>query len=76
LEVDSWPNRLDLPDTLVHAAITAGVKIVIDTDSHAADHLPYMKYGVSVARRGWATKSGIVNTLPLAKIKAVLLERG
>jgi len=62
LEIDAWPNRLDLPDTLVHEAVKMGVKIVINSDSHFADHLKYMTYGVSVARRGWATSADIINT--------------
>ncbi len=41
-----------------------GVKFVIDTDSHATWQMDMMKYGVSVARRGWATKSDILNSLP------------
>ena len=72
LEIDGWPNRLDLPDVLVHDAIKAGVKLVIDTDSHAADQLNLMRYGVSVARRGWATATDIINTLPLTAIQKLL----
>lgn len=63
LEINSWPERLDLPDTLVKLAIGHGVKLVIDTDSHAVSHMNLMKYGVATARRGWATKSDIINTL-------------
>jgi DNA polymerase (family 10) len=72
LEIDGWPNRLDLPDSLVREAIKSGVKLVVDTDSHSASHLVYMKYGVSVARRGWATKSDIINTLPLKEVTKLL----
>lgn len=72
LEIDAWPNRLDLPDSLVHEALKAGVKLVIDTDSHSASHLEYMRYGVSVARRGWATKNDVVNTTSLTHIKKLL----
>lgn len=73
LEIDAWPNRLDLPDNLVHEAIMAGVKLVIDSDSHSADSLALMRYGVSVARRGWATAKDIVNTLALGDIIKQLL---
>ncbi|TSC87312.1 MAG: DNA polymerase (family X) [Microgenomates group bacterium Gr01-1014_16] len=73
LEIDAWPNRLDLPDVIAHEAVKAGVKIVIDTDSHDAAHLEYMRYGVSVARRAWCTKSDILNTLPLLEMKKLLL---
>lgn len=72
LEIDGWPNRLDLPDTQVRQAIKHGVKIVVDTDSHSAEHLRFMKYGVSVARRGWCTKADIINTCKLAGILGLL----
>jgi len=72
LEIDGWPNRLDLPDAVAHDAVKAGVKIVVDTDSHSADHLEYMRYGVSVARRAWCTKHDIVNTLSLADMRKLL----
>jgi len=72
LEIDAWPTRLDLPDVVVHEAIQHGVKIIINSDSHAADQLPFMKYGVSVARRGWATKTDIINTCSLKQIGTYL----
>lgn len=63
LEVNSWPQRLDLPDTLVKQAVFKGIKLVIDSDSHALDQMQLQKYGVFVARRGWATKNDIINTM-------------
>lgn len=69
IEINSWPLRLDLPDLLVRQAIGKGVKLVIDTDSHATDHMDLMEYGVSVARRGWATKSDILNTMDYNQVK-------
>jgi len=72
LEIDGWPNRLDLPDVVAREAVKAGVKIVIDTDSHAADQLTYMRYGVSVARRAWCTKNDIVNTLSLTDMRKLM----
>jgi DNA polymerase (family 10) len=53
LEINSDPARLDLPDILVHEAVRQGVKLTIDTDSHHVDGMSNMKWGVSVARRGW-----------------------
>jgi DNA polymerase (family 10) len=64
LEINSWPSRLDLPDTLVKSAIKFGVKFVINTDAHKVDQMDNMRFGVSVARRGWAAKKDIANTLP------------
>ena len=69
LEINSWPTRLDLADTLVHEAKNAGVKFVIDTDSHAVSHMNNMPYGVAVARRGWAEKEDIINTWDFEKLK-------
>ena len=63
LEINAWPNRLDLPDHLIKQGIGNGVKFVIDTDSHAVSQMTLMKHGVAMARRGWATKNDIINTL-------------
>lgn len=67
LEINSWYDRLDLPDTLVREAVKLGVKLIIDTDAHRLNDMKLMRYGVSVARRGWAEKRDITNTLPLAQ---------
>ncbi len=64
LEINSSPSRLDLPDVLVREAIKKGVKLFIDTDSHAVEQMDLMEYGVTVARRGWATPGDILNALP------------
>jgi DNA polymerase (family 10) len=62
LEINAHPNRLDLRDDLVRMALKFGVKFMINTDSHAAEQMVNMPFGVSVARRGWATKKDIVNS--------------
>lgn len=62
MEINAFPNRLDLRDDLVRLAIKYGVKFSIDTDSHAIEQMSNMPFGVSVARRGWATKADIFNT--------------
>ncbi len=62
LEINAFPDRLDLPDGLVFDARKQGVKFTIDTDSHMVDHMQVMPYGVSVARRGWAEPRDILNT--------------
>lgn len=63
LEINAAPARLDLPDTIVYDAVRANIPCCINTDAHAVDQMPFMKYGVAVARRGWATKHDIVNTM-------------
>lgn len=73
LEINSWPERLDLPDEIVRMAVDAGVFLIINTDSHAAPQMNLMQYGVSVARRGWAAKENVVNTWPVDKLEQWLL---
>lgn len=63
LEINAWPTRLDLRDDLVLQAKKLGCRFVINTDSHAVGHMDNMKYGVSVARRGWCTVNDIINTM-------------
>ena len=64
IEINTNPERLDLPDHLVKDAIDAGIKLTLGTDAHHIDHMDFMEWGVSVARRGWATKNDVINTLP------------
>lgn len=62
LEINSWPERLDLPDNLVKQAIKNQVKLIINTDAHNVQEMDNMFYGVAVARRGWARKNDTINT--------------
>lgn len=62
LEINGFYNRLDLRDDLVRQAKNFGVKFIINTDSHQIDQMDNMRYGVSVARRGWAEAEEIINT--------------
>ena len=68
LEINSFPERLDLDDKNVKLAKEAGVKMIINTDSHHKNQLDFMEFGVSQARRGWAEKKDIVNTQSLEKL--------
>jgi len=61
-----------LPDTLVKEAIGKGVKLTLGTDAHHKDGLKNMIFGVSVARRGWAEKTDIINTLSLKEFEKVI----
>jgi DNA polymerase (family X) len=65
LEIDAYPERLDLKDEHVRKAVDAGVKIVIDSDAHSIHHLEYLHFGIATARRGWATKADVLNALPV-----------
>lgn len=62
LEINAFPNRLDLRDDLVRRAIVFGVKFIIDTDAHEISQMENMPYGISVARRGWVEAKEVVNT--------------
>lgn len=74
LEINSWPERLDLPDILVKEAISSKVKLIINTDAHRISQMNNMIYGISVARRGWAKKTDIINTLNYNYFKNWLLK--
>jgi DNA polymerase (family 10) len=72
LEVNGYPDRLDLKDEHILWARRHGVKFSVDTDSHATTHLDHMRYGVGTAQRGWLTKDDIINAWPLSKLKTFL----
>ena len=69
LEINAFPNRLDLTDTLVREAIKQGVKLIINSDAHTIEQMDNMRFGISVARRGWAQRKDIANTLPWVEFK-------
>ena len=70
LEINSYYERLDLDDVHARAARDAGVKLVINTDSHAPDQLGMMRLGVATARRAWVRPADVINTLSPAKLLA------
>jgi len=72
LEINGYPNRLDLNDINTKRAIETGCKLAINTDSHKKEHLKYIELGIATARRGWARKKDIINSLPLRKLKKIL----
>ncbi|MBP9700629.1 hypothetical protein KBD71_05110 [Candidatus Woesebacteria bacterium] len=68
MEINSGPDRTDLPAPLIREAKKAGVQFIINTDAHHVDGMDSMKYGIYNAQRGWASADDIVNTqstLPL-----------
>lgn len=68
VEIDASPERLDLNDENVIKARSHRVRFSIDTDAHKTSNMDFMRYGVGVARRGWLTKSDVINTLPLNRL--------
>ena len=72
LELNSYPDRLDLAVPYVREAIEAGVRISIDTDAHDESALSLIKYGVSQARRAWVEKDRVINCMPLEDFERYL----
>jgi len=67
MELNAYPDRLDLNDRHLKLAKRQGVKIVINTDSHHTSHLDKIRFGVLQARRAWLTKEDVLNTLPVQR---------
>ena len=76
LEVNGGPERLDLPDVAVRRAMDVGAMLVCNSDAHAVEELDQMEYAVATARRGWATKDRVQNTMPLRELLAHLKGKG
>ncbi len=72
IEINSYPQRLDLNDTGCRMAKEKGVKIAINTDAHIAEELDTINLGISVARRGWLEKKDVLNTLSFTKLQKLL----
>ncbi len=72
MELNSYPDRLDLNDVHLRQARQSGVKIVINTDSHHTSHLEKIRYGVLQARRAWLTKADVLNTLSPAQFSKAM----
>ena len=68
LEINAFPDRLDLSGPQARLAKEKGAKLVIDTDSHLAEHLAFMRLGVGTARRGWLEPEDVVNCWPYERV--------
>ena len=76
LELNSFPDRLDLNDINCREAKAHGIKIALGTDCHNRMQMEVMKYGVGVARRGWLEKKDVINCLKLEDLMKLLYEKG
>lgn len=72
MEIDSYPDRSDLPADLVKLAKHHGVKFSVDSDSHAIPHLANQRYGIGIAQRAWLTADDVINTWPLDRLRAFI----
>jgi DNA polymerase (family 10) len=73
LELNAYPERLDLSDINCRKAKEKGIKIAISTDAHRDVHLEWMKFGVATAKRGWIEPKDVINTMPLTKLLKFLV---
>lgn len=72
IEINAWPNRLDLDWRYVKTAKEMGVRFVINPDAHTTKEIAFYKYGVNIARKGWLTKGDVLNTRNLADVRKLL----
>ena len=72
LEINAFPDRLDLKDEHIAWARRYGVRFAVDTDAHATIHLDVMRYGVATAQRGWLTKEDVINAWPMSRLRRFL----
>jgi DNA polymerase (family 10) len=72
LEIDAYPDRLDLRDEHARWAARHGVRFAIDTDAHAVGHLDHLRYGIGVAQRAWLEPGQVINTWPLERLRRFL----
>jgi len=63
MELNSFPDRLDLADVNCRHAMNSGVKVAIATDAHSVEQMDYIKYGITTARRGWLEAKDVLNTV-------------
>ncbi len=75
IEINAYPDRLDIWDELIRKCVTAGVKMAIDSDGHSQHHFSVLEYGIAQARRGWASKNDIINVWPVEKMLKMLKNR-
>lgn len=72
MEINSFPDRLDLNDQYIRMCVAAGVKMSIDSDAHSDTHFAVLEHGIAQARRGWAAKNDIINAWPVEKMPRLL----
>ena len=72
MEINCYPDRLDLSDVNSRRAKEMGVCMTLGSDAHSPSEMEFLPLGVSVARRGWLEKRDIINC---RKIEDVMKKR-
>ncbi|MDY3745734.1 MAG: PHP domain-containing protein, partial [Lachnospiraceae bacterium] len=62
LELNCFPERLDLNEKNAAMAIEKGVKISLGTDAHSLAHLCNIKYGIDIINKINAKRNMVLNT--------------
>ncbi|WP_235834171.1 DNA polymerase/3'-5' exonuclease PolX [Actinomadura logoneensis] len=76
MEVNSFPDRLDLPADLARRALRLGVRFAIDTDAHSVGDMRNIRFSVGTAQRAWLTPDDVINTWPLPRLREFLAKKG
>ena len=72
IELNAYPDRLDLDDVHCQTARELGLKISISTDAHHVDDLLYIRFGIGQARRGWLEPADVLNTRRWPELRRIL----
>lgn len=72
MEINSYPQRLDLCDLHARRAKELGVAVTISSDSHTVSQFETLTWGVAVARRAWLSQQDVLNTLDAKALLARL----
>ncbi|HBP01099.1 MAG: polymerase X family protein [Candidatus Moranbacteria bacterium GW2011_GWE1_49_15] len=72
LEIDAFPDRLDIAGNHVKSCVEKGVRMSIDSDAHAKAHIDFLEHGIAEARRGWAQKGDIINANSVDEMLSML----
>jgi DNA polymerase (family 10) len=75
LEINSFPDRLDLNDDLARSARDLGVRFAISSDAHATVHLANVRFGTATAQRGWVEPAQVINTWDLADLRSFVAKK-
>ncbi|MBW8483276.1 DNA polymerase/3'-5' exonuclease PolX [Actinomadura parmotrematis] len=75
MEVNCFPDRLDLPADLIRRALRLGVKFAVDTDAHSVEDMRNIRFGVGTAQRGWLTPDDVITTWPLPRLRDFLAKK-
>jgi len=75
LEINAFPERLDLDWRLCRRAAEKGALFSIDPDAHSVRELEYVSVGVGIARKGWVTAASTLNAKTAEELRRWLETR-